>query len=144
VRDAKRVWLNERISSIATDCKQPGVYWTALGELKGGLNRSSRVAKMKLRCQDGSLGETDDDNVRELSSALDSVYNRSTSVDRTVLGLLRSRNCRSWTSWQMSRALQRSPSIDLKKAKRGKAPGENGLAVECFKALADTRTTRRR
>jgi hypothetical protein len=44
VRDAKRVWLNERISSIATDCKQPGVYWTALGELKRALDRSTRVA----------------------------------------------------------------------------------------------------
>jgi hypothetical protein len=138
VRDAKRVWLNERISSIATDCKQPGVYWTALGELKGGLDRSTRVAKMQLRRQDGSLGETDEDNVRELSSALDGVYNRSTSVDRTVLGLL--------PQLQVVDELADEPSAaevaeHLKKAKRGKAPGENGLAVECFQALADDAET---
>jgi hypothetical protein len=119
VRDAKRVWLNERISSIATDCKQPGVYWTALGKLKGGLDRSTRVGKMKLRRQDGSLGETDEDNVRELSLALDGVYNRSTSVDRTLLGLL--------PQLQVVDELADKPSAaevarHLKKAKRGKAP----------------------
>jgi hypothetical protein len=91
------------------------------------------MAKMKLRRQDGSLGETDEDNVRELSSALDCVYNRATSVDRTVLGLL--------PQPQVVDELADEPSAaevaeHLKKAKRGKAPGENGLAVECFQALS--------
>jgi hypothetical protein len=43
VRNVKRVWLNERISSIATDCKQTGLYWAAHNELKGGLDRSAHV-----------------------------------------------------------------------------------------------------
>jgi hypothetical protein len=93
---------------------------------------------MQLRRQNGSLGETDEDNVRELSSALDGVYNRSTSVDRTVLGLL--------PQLQVVDELADEPSAaevaeHLKKANRGKAPGENGLAVECFQALADDAET---
>jgi hypothetical protein len=65
---------------------------------------------------------------------LDSVYNRSTSVDRTVLGLL--------SQLQVVDELADEPSAaevaeHLKKARRSKAPGESGLTVECFQALAD-------
>jgi hypothetical protein len=88
VRDAKRVWLNERISSIATDCKQTGVYRTALDELKGGLDRSTLVVKMNLRRQEAAAARPTRPTFRVLIPALDSVYNRSTSFDRAVLGLL--------------------------------------------------------
>jgi hypothetical protein len=138
VRDAKRVWLNERISSIATDCKQPGVYWTALGELKGGLDRSTRVAKMKLRRQDGSLGETDKDNVRELSLALDGVYNRSTSVDRAVLGLLPQLQVVDELADELSAAEVAKISRRRREARRLERMGSR------LNASKHSRTTRRR
>jgi hypothetical protein len=73
-----------------------------------------------------------------LRPALDSVYNRSTSVDRLVLELL--------LQLQLVDDLPDEPRAaevakHLKKTRRGKEPGESGLAVKCFQALADDAET---
>jgi hypothetical protein len=65
---------------------------------------------------------------------LDGIYNRSTGVDRTVLGLLPQLQVVDELADEQSAA---EVAEHLNKAKTGKTPGENGLAVECFQALAD-------
>jgi hypothetical protein len=59
-------------------------------------------------------------------------YNRDTSVDRTALGLLLQLQVVHELADKLSAA---EVAEHLKKAKRGKAPGENGLTVEYFQAL---------
>jgi hypothetical protein len=71
---------------------------------------------MKLPHQDGSLCETDEDNVHVLSPALDTVYN-------SLLGLLQQLQVVDELADEQSAA---EVAEHLKKVQRGKAPGENG------------------
>jgi hypothetical protein len=138
VKKAKRDWLNERVESIATDCKHPGVYWQAINELKSGLDQSKPVVPMQFRASDGEMCVGDAAKAEVLRAHFDDVYNRKTDVDPSVVELVRQRVIMSELADEPQLGEVRG---HLLKAKKGKSPGESGLAVECFQALADNEET---
>jgi exonuclease III len=138
VREAKRAWLNERIEILATDCKHPGVYWQAIQELKTGLNQSRPMVPMQFRARDGKLCEGDAENAEVLQAHFGGVYNRKTDVDPSAVKLVRQRECMRELAVEPGRA---EVKTHFRKAKKGKSPGESGLAVECFQALIEDEET---
>jgi hypothetical protein len=93
---------------------------------------------MQFKAQDGQLCVGDPANAEVLRWHFDDVHNRKTGVDPSVLQLLRQRDEMPELAVEPSSA---EVAAHLRKAKKGKSPGESGLAVECFQALADNAET---
>jgi len=93
---------------------------------------------MQFRAPDGGLCVGDAANAEAARAHFDDVYNRKTDVDLSVLELLRQREVMPVLADEPGRAEVRG---HLLKAKKGKSPGESGIAVECFQALADDEET---
>ena len=72
---------------------------------------------------------TDKDNAEAARSHFHGVYNRQVEVDRSVLSLVRQREVKECLGGEPDEA---EVAVHLRKAKAGKACGENGLHVELF------------
>jgi Reverse transcriptase (RNA-dependent DNA polymerase) len=135
VRAAKRAWLEERTSKMPADCRHPKVFWKAAKELQEGLDGAGVTPYVPKRFADsnGVLATTDAANAEIVRSHFDSVYNRRTDVDPSVLSELRQRGVEEGLAAEPTAG---EVATHLRKAKKGKAPGDNGLPVELFQALA--------
>jgi len=136
VREAKRSWIEQLAAQhLPSDCGEPGKYWQVINELRRGLDRVNPVVHMRFKGDDGELCMSDEANAEVARRHFDGVYNRRTNADHSVLELVRQRD--------VVPDLADEPSKDevafhLRRAKSGKAPGDNGIPAELLQALAET------
>ena len=132
VRRAKHDWRAHRFDGLR-EGQNPGTYWESVKELRKGLaTMKAANSGQWFKDKAGVKSKTVEDNNRALKEHWEGVFNLPVSVDARVLDRVKQR--------PIIDALSALPSDKeimrcTRNAKKGKAPGDNGIPIEFWQAF---------
>jgi exonuclease III len=132
VRKAKHKWQAHRYDGLS-DCRNPGSYWLHIKDLKDGLSSLKSDDNIPwFKNKAGVKSKTQMQNNAALKEHWTNLFNLPSTVDKTVMDKVRQR--------AIVVELGELPSDkeiinSTRKAKKGKAAGENKICIEFWQAL---------
>ena len=136
VHTAQEEWVRERMDTLNVGpTASPKVWWEELKRLKRGLSAATPMTPLALK--NPTTGEpctTPEENAGVFEKHFKSLYAKESSFDYDVLDGMEHREVQDWmdlppTAEDVARHVAR--------AKSGKAPGDNSIPVEYYKALIE-------
>lgn len=133
---AKKDWLKGHLDSInagpGRGCK---AYWEAIKTLKKGLGNTKPAVVIKMQKSDGSQCTTDKESAKVFEAHFVKLYNTTpleVPFEQEMVDKIAQRTIRPELGAPPSRE---TIVRHVKATKIGKAPGENGIPAEVYKAL---------
>jgi len=136
---AKSKWVNELLDTINSGPgAHPKLFWDTAKLLKRGMGNTSPAVIVKMKKGDGALCETEAESAEVFRVHFDRLYNNIQPYEQSAIDSLKQR--------PVDEALGMLPTtadtaLHIKRLNNGKAPGDNGIPAESYKALKSSPAT---
>ena len=134
VATAMNNWTGSYLDSVNAGAgRNPKSYWDAVRTLKNGLSTTTPATAVKMKKVDGTMCTSEQENAEVFRIHFEKLYNNVTPFDKSMIDEIEQR-C-------VDPTLDQPPTLGdvrrhIKMAKSGKAPGDNQINAEAYKALA--------
>ena len=108
--------------------------WEKVRELERGRSRIKKVVHKRLRKEDGTYCETDEENAKVMAPYLKSVFSKVATYDSDAVRQVRQRDRGRWMHFA-NRPTRQEIIAAIRKLKNGKSGGDARVPAEFFKVL---------